>query len=96
MSIFKYCSCCQSRLDYNRYIYYEISSQETTEMLNKIKPTILSRLNKTRNEEIIKIGSFIYKKCKLIANSLIKNNSFINEYSNNDDTIIMKILIPLR
>ena len=86
MPIFKYCSYCQSRLDYNRQPYYEISSQETAKMLNKIKPTIRDQLNKSNNEEIIKIGSFIHKKCKLRANSLIKNNSFKNGHSNNDYT----------
>jgi hypothetical protein len=86
MPIFRFCSCCQSRLDYNRRTYYEILSQETAEMLNKIKPAILSELNKPDNEEIIKIGSFIHKKSKLRANSLIKNDSYINGYSKNDDT----------
>jgi hypothetical protein len=57
MPIFKYCSYCQSRLDYNRNTYFEISNQETAEMLNKIKPALLKKLNKANNEEIIKIGS---------------------------------------
>jgi len=53
----------------------------------------LNKLNKANNEEIIKIGSFIHKKCKLRANSLIKNNSFINDHSNNYDENIDHIVL---
>ena len=53
----------------------------------------MNKLNKANNEEIIKIGSFIHKKCKLRANSLIKNNSFINDHSNNYDENIDHIVL---
>ena len=67
-----YCACCDRRLTSDKNTFFEISSFDIVEKINRVKPKILNHFKKSFTGKIVQIGYFVHKKCNLRANYIIK------------------------